>query len=61
MATIKAGYRLHVVDGDGILQGTVELEGYDLDRSLARNAMALAVCDVLSDGAFETESKTEGG
>ena len=65
MARIKAGYWLHVVDGEGVLQGTLELGGYDLDRSLAASALALGICDILPAGAFEgdpdSESNTEEG
>ena len=61
MARIKAGYRLHVVDGEGVLQGTVELGGFDLQKSLPRRALAEAIEDALATEAFESESKTEEG
>ena len=61
MAKIKAGFRLHVVDGEGVLQGTVQLQGFDLEKPLPRMALAEALQDALPATAFESESKTEEG
>ena len=61
MARIKAGYRLHVVDGAGVLQGTIALKGYDLDEAGEVWQLAGDVVVTLPAEAFESESKTEEG
>ena len=65
MTKVRAGYKLHVVDREGVLQGTVQLEGYDLDKPWVWMALVQAVEDALPAVAFESEleseSKTEGG
>ena len=61
MATIREGYKLHVLDGEGVLQGTVELGGYDLDRRMSAWGLAGEILETLPAEAFKTESKTEEG
>ena len=65
MAKVKAGYRLHVVDREGVLLGTVHLDGYDHDWRTDREALAADVLSMLPKEAFEAqltlESKTEEG
>ena len=59
MATIKAGYRVHVVDGEGVLQGTVELGGCDLKKSLCRMDLVEAIEEILPAAAFEVHTRSE--
>ena len=47
------GYKLLVVDGDGVLQGTVQLEGYDLDHPIAASELAREIRDELPAEAFD--------
>ena len=65
MAKVRSGYQLHVVDGEGVLQGTVELAGYDLYKGMAVWQLAGDISALLPhtafESAFESESKTEEG
>lgn len=47
------GYKLHVVDAQGLLQGTVDLEGYDLDHPIAASELAREIRDQLPSEAFD--------
>jgi len=50
---IKKGYKLHVVDPDGVLLGTISLEEYYIDSDLSRLALTDDISGCLPEQAYE--------
>ena len=53
MRAIKQGYELTVTDGEGYILGIVNLEGYNLEKSVARSDVMNQIEASLPAEAYE--------
>lgn len=54
MGTIKAGWELAIVNPDGEIVHTLYLQGYNLDKSLARDDVATDIHETVEfHGGYE--------
>ncbi|KKL54895.1 hypothetical protein LCGC14_2260780 [marine sediment metagenome] len=54
MTAVKAGYQVAIIDPEGIIIFTLDLEGYNLDKSLAKSSIGEELHDALTEAkAYE--------
>ena len=54
MAAVKAGYQVAIIDPEGEIIFSHDLEGYNMDKSLARSDIGEELHDALTEaGAYE--------
>lgn len=56
MVTITAGYELTITARGGEIVGEINLEGYNLDRSMARSSLASDIQQFVEDDMAEHET-----
>ncbi len=57
MKVIKPGYQVALIDPDGIFIDTIDLEGYNLEKSMALGIMANDIKALLPEEAYEEAGK----
>ena len=53
MRAIKPGYQVALIDPDGIFIATIELGGYNLEKSIALAIMVNEIKDSIPEEAYE--------
>ena len=53
MRQLKPGYQVALIDPDGIFIDTIDLEGYNLEKSIALGIIANKIKALLPEEAYE--------